>query len=71
MINESKINTQLLNAKNSAIQINTSCKSTNSIVADAIDNKTQTIQPEHLISLIKSSFDLTEQEALTIEFEVF
>jgi len=69
MINESKINKQLLNAKNSAIQKNSSCKSTNSIVADAIDNKTQTIQPEHLISLIKSSFDLTEQEALTIEFE--
>jgi len=69
MINESKINKQLLNVKNLEIQKNTLCKSTNSIVADAIDNKTQTIQPEHLISLIKSSFNLTEQEAVTIEFE--
>ena len=71
MINESNINKQLLNVKNSAIQKNDSCKSTNSIVADAIDNKTQSVQHEHLISLIKSSFDLTEQEAVTIEFEVF
>ena len=71
MINESNTNKQLLNDKNSAIQKNSSCKSTNSIVADAIDKKTQSVQHEHLISLIKSSFDLTEQEAVTIEFEVF